>query len=109
MLKEIHRQRRQRDHLISNDNNCIQLYIYEGIIIAKNQLVMSLSDKGVIFKIDHKTYSPYSFVRKEAIITNDEVSYEINSLNDSNTTLNNTLIIDACDTHESIVLQMMNG
>ena len=43
----IHRQRRQRDHLISNDNNCNQLYIYEGIIIAKNQLVMSLSDKGI--------------------------------------------------------------
>jgi len=32
-------------------------------------------NKGVIFKIDHKTYSPYSFVRKEAIITNDEGSF----------------------------------
>jgi len=97
----MHRQGRKCNQLISNDKNCNQLYIYEGIYDSKNQLIMSLTDKGisgiqediftdgvlymqveddgsiktnkgVIFKTDHNTFPPYSIVRKEATITNDK-------------------------------------
>jgi len=97
----MHRQGRKCDQLMSNDKNCNRLYIYEGIYNNKNQLVMSLTDKGisgiqediftddvlymqvndegsittnkgVIFKTDHKAFPPYSIVRKEATITNDK-------------------------------------
>jgi len=100
----MHRQGRQCDQLVSNDKNCNKLYVYEGIYNTKNQLVMSLTDKGisgiqediftkgvlymqienngaiktnkgVIFQTDHKTFPPYSFVRKESTITNDKGSF----------------------------------